>query len=494
MSEKDATNSDIIQKSIGVFGRWHVAVCFIIFLVKFPVAWHQLSIVFLAPPMKFSCIDNDTDKCSSNCSEHIFDRTIFAETIITQWDLVCGRTHLASLAQTVTMFGILSGNMLFGYLSDRFGRRGPLTGAVILQVVSGTCTAFAPYFPLFLFMRFLAALSTGGTMVISFVLVMELVGLEWRTTLGILYQIPFNLGHLLLPLFAYFLRDWRYFQITISLPAVILISYYWILPESPRWLLTVGKKDKAIKLLEKAAHYNKLPTEHIKEDVYNYMQKNEINEEKQAGNILDLVKTPIMRMYTFCVGFNWFVCGLCFFGSAQYIGQLGGNIFINVALSAVIQIPSTLFSIWAVKAWGRKRTLISSNILAGISCLLIAIVPGKLAWVRTTLSCVDMFALAVSFPTVYIYSGELFPTVVRNIGVGTSSMCARFGSMAAPFIAGLVIVQAWLPPVIFGVVPLIGALLCIKLPETLNCTLPDTVEEAEQFVKKALANNDTEMR
>lgn len=223
------------------------------------------------------------------------------------------------------------------------------------------------------------------------------------------------------------------------------------------------------------------------------MQKNEINEEKQGGNILDLVKTPIMRMYTLCIGFNWFVCGLCFFGSAQYIGQLGGNIFINVALSAIIQIPSTLFSIWAMKNWGRKRTLIISNITAGVSCLLIAVVPADPAWIRSVLSCVDMFGLAVAFPTVYIYSGELFPTVVRNIGVGTSSMCARFGSMAAPFIAGLVIVQNWLPPVIFGVIPLIGVMLCVKLPETLDCRLPDTVEEAEAFAMKVV-NSETEMR
>ncbi|XP_044268025.1 organic cation transporter protein-like [Tribolium madens] len=491
MTQKDEAGSDIIQKSIGILGRWHIAVCFMIFLVKFPVAWHQLGIVFLAPPVEFSCIDNKSDKCSNDCNKHIFDRSIFTETIVTQRDLVCTRTYLASLAQTITMLGILFGNMLFGYLSDRFGRRGPLTGAVVLQVVCGICTAFVPYFSLFLVMRFLTALATGGTMVISFVLVMELVGLQWRTTMGILYQIPFNLGHMLMPLFSYFLRDWKYFQIAISIPAVILISYYWVLPESPRWLLTVGKKDKAIKLLEKAAHYNKLPTKNIKEDVYNYMKKNKISEEKQAGNILDLVKTPIMRMYTFCVGFNWFVCGLCFYGSAQYIGQMGGNIFINVALSGVIQIPSTFFSIWAVKAWGRKQTLIFSNILAGISCLLIALVPEEPAWIRISLSCVDMFALIVSFPTVYIYSGELFPTVVRNIGVGTSSMCARFGSMAAPFIAGLITLQTWLPPVIFGIVPLIGAVLCIKLPETLDCKLPDTIEEAEQFVKTTDCNSET---
>ena len=57
--------------------------------------------------------------------------------------------------------------------------------------------------------------------------------------------------------------------------------------------------------------------------------------------------------------------------------------------------------------------------------------------------------------------------------------------MVAPFVASLVTVEPWLPPVIFGVTPLIGALLCFKLPETLDCKLPDTVEEAEMFEMKA---------
>lgn len=58
----------------------------------------------------------------------------------------------------------------------RFGRRGPLVWAVTIQVVTGTAAGFSPWFWLFLIMRFLSAAATGGTMVTSFVLVMELVG------------------------------------------------------------------------------------------------------------------------------------------------------------------------------------------------------------------------------------------------------------------------------------------------------------------------------
>lgn len=114
--------------------------------------------------------------------------------------------------------------------------------------------------------------------------------------------------------------------------------------------------------------------------------------ETTKANIIDLVRTPVMRMYTLVMGFNWFLCGLCFYGVSQFIGQLGklnkkkngstfwclnnfsfqgGNIFVNVALSAVIQIPSSLFACWSTKAWGRKKTLIFANVVSGLGILLI---------------------------------------------------------------------------------------------------------------------------
>lgn len=270
------------------------------------------------------------------------------------------------------------------------------------------------------------------------------------------------------------------------------------MPESPRWLLTSGRTEQAIEVLEKAAFHNRLPTASIRDDVNSvYAQKKDSETEKHSGNIMDMFSTPNMRNKTICICFNWIVCGLCFFGVAQFIGQMGGNIFLNVALSAATQIPGTFISMWLMKTWGRRYTLISANIVSGVACLLIAVLPGKPGWVKPLLGCVGMFGLSISFPTVYIFSGELFPTVIRNIGVGTSSMCARIGSMSAPFIAGLSVVEAWIPPLIFGIVPLIGAILCYRLPETLNCQLPDTIEEAEALgrkTKEPLSTNATNIQ
>lgn len=123
----------------------------------------------------------------------------------------------------------------------------------MLQLISGVATAYSVNWYMFTTLRFLLAVATGGTMVTSFVLTMELIGAKYRDAVGIIYQIPFNLGHLTLPLFGFFLRDWDKFQLAISLPSILFLSYYYLLPESPRWLLTAGKANEAIKVLEKAA-------------------------------------------------------------------------------------------------------------------------------------------------------------------------------------------------------------------------------------------------
>ncbi|GAB0094985.1 organic cation transporter protein [Sergentomyia squamirostris] len=495
---KKTMDNDPIQKSISGFGWWQLMVFVTICLLKFPVAWHQMSIIFLAPPIDYHCIEpegfNGTmDQCDARCIGHEFNRTVFTETITTQWNLICGSAQLANVSQTIFMLGILIGNVVFGSLADKFGRRGPLVIAVLVQLVSGVATAFAPWYWLFCLLRFITALATGGTMLTSFVLIMEIIGVKWRELLSVVYQIPFNLGHLTLPVFAYFIRDWHHLQLALSIPSILLISYYWLIPESPRWLVAVGRLDEATTILTKAAEMNKLPTDGIRKNIDATLKtKSDDDAQMSRGNIVDLVRTPNMRIKTLVMCFNWFVCGIAFFGVAQYIGHTSGDIFVNVAISAALTLPGTVIGIYCMKSWGRKYTLIASNALCGISMLAIAFVPSDSAVAVVVLASSGMVGMSISFPTVYLYAGEIFPTVVRNIGMGTSSMIARIGSMVAPFVVGFNSIAFWIPPVIFGAVPLIGALLAFLLPETKGAPLPETIEDGENFGKKSDVPEDVE--
>lgn len=229
--------------------------------------------------------------------------------------------------------------------------------------------------------------------------------------MSVLYQIPFNLGHLTLPLFAYYFRDWHHLQLALSIPSLLLISYYWIVPESPRWLFTIGRVDSTVCILEKVATFNKRPTESIRMDIEKHAAATNTTKDVARGNFVDLVRTPAMRANTVYMCFNWLACGMCFFGVAQYIGQSDGDIFQNVAISSGLEIPGTLISIFAMRQFGRKWTLIMSNATCGICMLLICAFPS----IRMILATVALTGMSSSFPTVYVYAGELFPTGEQNL-------------------------------------------------------------------------------
>lgn len=80
-------------------------------------------------------------------------------------------------------------------------------------------------------MRFLLAIFNGGTVVVSFVMCMEIVDGKYRTIVPILYQIPFGFGNTLMAIIAYYLRDWRLFQACLSILSALYIIYYWYLLE-----------------------------------------------------------------------------------------------------------------------------------------------------------------------------------------------------------------------------------------------------------------------
>ena len=93
------------------------------------------------------------------------------------------------------------------------------------------------------------------------------------------------------------------------------------------------------------------------------------------------------------------------------------------------------------------------------------------------LPLVGKFFLTGGYGGIYVYTAELFPTALRNYGIGICSSVARLGGIAAPMIGLLRVYGVAIPYVTFGCLGLIGAMLCLLLPETLNKQLPDSVEE-----------------
>lgn len=504
---------DIIQATIGDFGPWQLRISILMALLKFPIAWFQLGIVFLAPPTTFWCRQPEDFKLIMNLDEwrqHIkpfgnesnydqenpgcqmrnvellvdskvqpckwgydFNKNQMHSTIITEWNLVCGREQLVDISQMVLMLGVLFGNILFGALADKFGRKPILVACIAAQSICGILAAWSPWLPAFLIFRFLLAVANGGTMITSFVMCMEVVGGRWRTTVPILYQIPFGIGNSVMAIVAYFFREWREFHLVLSGCSALLIVYIWFVPESPRWLLATGRKQEAAKVLQKAAKFNKIDLKLVKSTI-SMLQTSGKEEKPKLGSLLG---TAELRKRTLLLCINWLISGITFFAFSQYIGQIGSNLFLTVSLGGLIVIPGTLSCVIIVRRFGRRMTICCANIFTAVCFLAILAVPQDIF--KIIIAGLGIIGLSVSTPALYLFTGELFPTVLRNMGVGSTVMFMRIGSMVAPFLISLKKVSYVLPLSILALLAIVEALMVLPLPETHGSTLPDTLYDIQ---------------
>lgn len=83
----------------------------------------------------------------------------------------------------------------------------------------------------------------------------------------------------------------------------------------------------------------------------------------------------------------------------------------------------------------------------------------------------------MSLPALYLFTGELYPTIVRNAGVGTAVMFSRVGSMLAPLVASLHYTSPLLPLLTLAILAAVEALLVLPLPETRGSLLPEKLED-----------------
>ncbi|XP_077977092.1 organic cation transporter protein-like [Glandiceps talaboti] len=430
-----------------------------------------------------------------------YDTSQYTSTVSHEFDLVCDRSYLTALANSCYMAGLLVGSIFYGIVLDKFGRIPGLIVSIVLVTIVGIIEAFSPNYAIFAFCRFLTGANMYGTYLAGFVLVTELVGPSKRTICGMVYNVFFGIGYMLLALFAYFIRTWWILQLVLTVPSILFVSYWWVIPESPRWLLSAGKDRKALKIIEKFATVNKVV---LPEDIFDESWKPSIEDEQRrkeetaSGSrflVFELFRLPNMRKKTLILVYNWIANTLVYYGLSFNTSNLGGNDFVNCFLAGAVEVPAYLLGIVIMdnRRLGRRWSMFYTMVIGGIACITASFVPpcGKYLWLGITITMISKFSITCSFGMVYVYTAELFPTPARSLGVGLCSMFARIGGIVAPQL--LLMSSLWknLPAIVFGVAAIIAGILILPLPETRGKKLPETMEEGERFGKKKKLASDS---
>ncbi|XP_012738009.2 solute carrier family 22 member 2 [Fundulus heteroclitus] len=404
------------------------------------------------------------------------------QSFVTEFDLVCSDGWLVDMYQATLNVGFLVGSIAIGYLADRFGRKLSFLMSNVLNGIAGILVAVAPNYVSLLVFRTLYGFGVKGGWVAGYVLITELVGVEYRRTVGVIYQMFFSVGILILPLLAYFITDWRWLQVVITVPYILFLSYYWFIPESPRWLLSQNQKSKAVKITKDMAKENKKTLTKMIETL------SDDNADSSTASFMDLVRTPKMRKHTFILSYNWFTSAVVYQGLIMRLGILGGNVYIDFLISGLVEFPAAFLILFTIERIGRRLPFAAANIVAGASCFITAFIPDSMFWFKTVVACIGRLGITMSFEMVVFVNTELYPTFVRNFGVSVCSTLCDVGGIVAPFLLyRLAVIWLELPLIIFGCLAFLAGGLVLLLPETRGVPLPDTIDDIE-FPERAKEN------
>uniref|UniRef100_A0A4W3J5Q8 Solute carrier family 22 member 16 n=1 Tax=Callorhinchus milii TaxID=7868 RepID=A0A4W3J5Q8_CALMI len=429
-----------------------------------------------------------------SCSDgFVYDQTHMENSIVTEWDLVCDKEWLAKLTQPIFMIGVLLGAVIFGDIADRIGRRSILWFTSTAQFVFGVAVAFTSDYYSFIIVRFLLALVSSGYLVVVFVYVTEYTGLKARTWASMHVHAYFAAGIMVVALVGYLVRAWRYYQLVLSLVTIPFIFCCWLLPETPWWLLAKGRHEEVQKLMATIARWNKVDIScqlslAQMNSSENAMDKEITKEEtvtkEEKISIVDLFRDWNMAKRTITIWLVWFTGSLGYYVSSLGSVSLGGNEYLNLFLAGAVELPSYIIACFVMDKLGRRNTLAPSLFLTGLACFLSMVVPQDIEALSITLSMIGKFAIALAFGLIYLYTAELYPTIIRSLAVGSGSMMARVGSTVAPFCVLLSAVWIFLPQLIVGVMAFVTGLLTLMLPETLGKPLTQTFQEATELQAK----------
>lgn len=448
--------------------------------------YHDLSHMTFPNATLFVNSSAKTESCREGFS---FDDSVMKETIVTQFGLVCAKNMHRADAQLAYALGYFIGCLVGGYLSDKFGRKVTLIGAGILASMFGILLPFTNQFALFLLVRFLSAVCNEAADLAAYVLCMEITGTNYRSTVGSFLQLPWAIGYTLLAGLAYLTRSWRTIQILTAMVHAVAIFLLCMVPESPRWLIVSNRVREAEVIIRNGCRWNKseLPADL---ELVKHAERRTWVKYNERANILHLWKSLELVTRTIVVFVIWIATALVYYGislnlsdqSAPGGKMFSGDFFVNNAIAGAVEIP-TLLACCVILRYGRRRSQMITLILSGIMMLGVVLSPAQ-GPSRLLFMLLGKMFIQGAFNILYIFTSELYPTVIRNSAVGTCSMVARLGSGITGYVALLSdVALPTLPMLIFGVLSLVAGLFVMLLPETRDKPLPETLHDAVVFLK-----------
>jgi len=344
---------------------------------------------------------------------------------------------LAGLLVSITLVGWFFGSLIFGNMSDKYGRKKIVIFATFTHIIATTLMAISLSYTLFIALRFIAGMGFGMVLPVLSAWVSEEAHIKNRGRTVVLLD-----------------SFWTYGWVIASLSALLYLpalgqdnwnNYYLI---SALWLFTIPL---ALKLPEVKLHKEKVKFS----KVFQYK-------------------------HTYALWILWFTMAFSYYGMFVWLPNLFSDHFpllksyLFVFLIYIAQIPGYFTAAYLVEKIGRRNVIFSFMLITALSAYLF--ITNLLAMSLIAAILLSFFDLG-AWGALYAITPELYPKSTKGTGTGLASSIGRIGGIIGPLIPGL---MAWLPAFLIYTFMLIGgALAAFTVPETMGKEITEQKAEGK---------------
>ena len=361
---------------------------------------------------------------------------------------------------SVTFLGMMLGAFFTGFLGDRYGRRFTYQANLAIFGVASIASAFAPSMPVLILLRFAMGAGLGAENVVGYATMTEFVPPQSRgkwlgiVSVFVVSGLPVTglLGTLLIPHFG-----WRIMFVLGGVGAMVVWYLRKALPESPRWLESIGREEEADAILRNIEM--EVSTE--RGPLRDPLPAPPAQHSRSIGSLVNPVLLPRMIVG----GVTLIVVNTLIFGFVTWLPtffvQQGRSIVSSLGYSLIISLGAplgTALGAFTADSWGRKPTIIGASVATIVVGSVYPFVdnPAILLTVGFFLMIPIYVLVAVLFA---IYIPELFPTEVRMRAAGICNTFGRGATILTPFI----VVALFRTYRVMGVVGFLIALLIVQI-------------------------------
>ncbi len=362
-------------------------------------------------------------------------------------DFDVGTTAIEIITSWVTL-GAMFGALAAGVLADKIGRKPTITLAAALFIVGAAIEAFAPGTVVLVVGRLVVGFGVGVASVAAPLYAAEMAPARWRGRFVSMYQLAITLGIFFAYLVDQFLTNsdrWRLMLGVSAVPAIVLFVLMSPMPESPRFLLKRGRRDKASAALTKVEPDADIDARLAEVEESLAADADQASWSELFGHTL---RRPLMigiglAVFQQITGINAIIYyGNKIFAAAGFETPADQAAATTWAIGAV-NVLATLIAVVYVDRFGRKPLLRIGLVGMGTSLAVVGFCffrldaqpPGAGESMAGIFTLVGLVVFIASFafslgPVVWTVINEIFPSRIRGRGVALATAVNWFSAWA----------------------------------------------------------------